>query len=105
MTFAGFFLQENHFAIVKWLVEEVRCPIIDLETELPSTEVCAGAAHCGNLEMLKYLREKHFAWDESIFESATKRGHVHILKYAYEHGCQIEKKTTSPRQQPTLRPL
>ena len=47
----------------------------------------AYAAAGGHLEVLKYLRELQYPWDEKTCEYAAAGGHLEVLKYAHENGC------------------
>lgn len=49
--------------------------------------VCAIAAYQGDLELLKWLRERDCPWDSKTCESAVRGGHLEILQWIRENGC------------------
>jgi hypothetical protein len=70
--------------------------VIEWSSEIPSRvqypgntqkEATRGAATGGHLELLKYLREKGYEWDESTCAYAASEGHVHVLEYLRTNGC------------------
>ena len=48
---------------------------------------CAVAALYGNLECLKYLREKNVKWDHQTVQLARENNHVECLNYALANKC------------------
>ena len=54
---------------------------------------CAIAAKTGQLETLKWLRERHCNWDANTTCFAMWRKHKKILKWALENGCPIRENT------------
>ena len=48
---------------------------------------CAHAAYGGHLEVLKYAHEKGCPWDADTCQEAARGGHLEVLKYAHENGC------------------
>jgi hypothetical protein len=48
--------------------------------------ICAVAAEYGHLEILKYARDNGCEWDASICSSVAENGHFQTLKYAHENG-------------------
>jgi hypothetical protein len=48
------------------------------------------AAHHGQLECLAYILSKGIS-DKQVCTAAALNGHLHCLKYAHEHGCEIDK--------------
>ena len=58
----------------------------DLDDEL-SDGLCTLAAEWGRLEILKWLREKNFPWDEETSRRAASGGHLEMLQWARENGC------------------
>jgi hypothetical protein len=55
-------------------------------------DVCANAADKGHLHVLKYAFENGCPWDQGTCDSAAARGHLQCLKYAHENGCELSTK-------------
>ena len=47
---------------------------------------CGWAAHDGELELLKWLREHEYPWGDTC-RKAAQRGHLHVLEWARENGA------------------
>lgn len=45
------------------------------------------AASRGDLEVVRWLRDKEYPWSEGICMLLARRGHLRALKYARDHGC------------------
>ena len=81
----------------KSLIEAISSDDIDefkrmYEAGFKCNDVCcltSKAAMDGNLEFLKYLLSIGFRMDKVALSKAAVRGHLHILKFAVEHGCVI----------------
>ena len=58
-----------------------------------SDRLCVWAAKEGQLEILKWLRENDFPWDEKTCRLAAGGGHLEILRWAHSNGCPFDKKT------------
>jgi len=54
---------------------------------------CEMAAKAGRLDILEYMRELGYAWNEWTCWKAARNGHLDILRYAHEHGCSWDKET------------
>ena len=67
--------------------EDFPSEIKDLPSGNPFREALKGAARGGHLELLKYLRETGYEWDESTCAAAATEGHVHVLEYLRTNGC------------------
>ncbi len=52
-------------------------------------ECTLAAAACGNLQMLMWIRENGGDWNNQCYDKAARNGHVHIMTYLYESGCEI----------------
>jgi len=63
----------------------------DLDDE--SDSLCALAAALGQLEILKWLRENNFPWDEETCRRAASGGHLEVLQWACANGCQWNERT------------
>ena len=48
--------------------------------------ICNTAAEGGDLEFLQGARANRFTWDEGVCTRAAQKGHLHILRWAREHG-------------------
>jgi hypothetical protein len=59
----------------------------DYEWDDPWTCACAAAG--GHLNVLKWLREapRNFHWDARTVEEASEGGHDDVLQWALAHGC------------------
>ena len=55
------------------------------EKDCPWDELTAG--HGGHLETLKWARENGCPWDKLTCSYAAERGHLEVLKWAREIGC------------------
>lgn len=55
--------------------------------------VCAIAANRGDLDILRELRRKNYAWDALTLTSAAANGHLDVLGWALENGCLWDQKT------------
>ncbi len=49
--------------------------------------MCKVAAKYGRLEMLKWLREQDYPWDEDVPIGAIKYGHIDTFSWAIDNGC------------------
>ncbi len=58
----------------------------DLDDEL-SDGLCTLVAEWGRLEILKWLRENNFPWDEETCRRAASGGHLEMLQWARANGC------------------
>ncbi len=105
----GFAVQHDNFAMVKFL-KEYGCEIplyvleyaaghgniIMLEWLIENggyfyANVCARAAKCGQLEILKILRNKYNCpWDYFTTTGAAEYGHLEVLKWCIENGCEFK---------------
>lgn len=45
------------------------------------------AVGSGNLDVVKYLREKNCDWDSTACSEAAEKGYLDILKWLHENGC------------------
>ena len=50
-------------------------------------DTCSDAAENGHLHVLKWARENGCEWDSSTCANAALNGHLHVLKWARENGC------------------
>ena len=57
--------------------------------------VCMWAAGKGQLEILKWLRENDFPWNEETCARAALFGHLELLQWAHENGCPWKQNTCS----------
>jgi hypothetical protein len=94
-------------AIVKWALDEAGASLESLATAavkrmpvrlevlvfLHETrgarllDVCAYAAACGDVAVLRWARERDFHWDERACVKAASGGHLETLRWARENGC------------------
>ena len=54
---------------------------------------CEFAAYSGNLECLKYAHEQGCPWDKKTCSSAAWQGQLECLKYLHERGCPWNEET------------
>ena len=54
---------------------------------LADPEVCACAASGGHLHVLRWAREHGCPWDAATCARAARGGHLDVLRWAREHGC------------------
>jgi hypothetical protein len=73
-------VQSGSIAKVNWLYAEHDC-------ELP-TDVCEYAAQSGNVDLLKWLRERGRQFRNCNCNPAAEAGHVHVLQYLRAEGCE-----------------
>lgn len=52
-----------------------------------SAKICAAAAQGGHLEVLKWARENGCQWDKCTCANAAGGGHLAVLVWARENGC------------------
>ena len=50
------------------------------------SDTCSSAASRGHLEVLKWLRENGCEWNSSTCNNAALEGHLEVLKWAHENG-------------------
>lgn len=84
-------IKKNHLELVKYMTETT------VKFVGPSTIVNATtwAAEAGHLEMLKYLHESGYPWDQDVCAYAASEGHIDCLKYAHEQGCRMTVSTAA----------
>jgi len=70
-------------SLVKWSLDN-RCPTTN-------PKLIMYASRYGDIETIKYLREKNALWDRRAPLFASKHGHLELLKYLYEEGCDCDK--------------
>ena len=52
-----------------------------------SDRLCVWAAGEGQLEILKWLRENDFPWDEETCAAAALNGHLEVMQWMRANGC------------------
>lgn len=72
---------------VKYFVQSIHIAKYAIENNCPKNKLINASAACGQLEMLKYFREKGYKWNESTCRYAAQYGHLEILKYLHNNGC------------------
>lgn len=80
----------NQLEIIKLLSE-----VHDHEDDSPyqtllqknDTTICAGAAEGGHLDLLMWLRDQGYQWDENACFNAAKNGHLKVLKWLHAQKC------------------
>lgn len=79
---------EGNFDLLKWYYHQ------NYNEDLKKNAItCSLASGEGNLEILKWLRKKGFAWDEETCTLAAYKGNLECLKWARENGCPWNNKT------------
>lgn len=61
--------------------------------EIQAGSICASAACGGHLHVLTWAREIGCDWDENTCTFAAERGHLEVLKWARENGCPWDQQT------------
>jgi hypothetical protein len=51
---------------------------------------CAAAARAGQLECLRFLRDKGCAWDRDTASEAAAGGHLPVLEWVVWNGCDLD---------------
>lgn len=49
--------------------------------------ICAGAAEAGDIEILRWARQNNCPWDVDTTAFAARQGHLKVLQFARENGC------------------
>ncbi|GFR41069.1 hypothetical protein Agub_g1709 [Astrephomene gubernaculifera] len=73
--------REGHLHVVVWLVETLGAAL-----QL-GTEVFSDAAYSGNLELLRWLRERGCPWDADAIAEAARSGCDEALEWLVEQVC------------------
>ena len=58
-----------------------------------NSATCAWAAGMGHLEVLQWARENGCEWDKDTCTYAAKGGHLEVLQWARENGCEWDEET------------
>ena len=58
-------------------------------------DTTAAAATAGSLPCLEYAHEKKCPWGKKTTLFAATNGHLHCLKYTHENGCEWDEETTA----------
>lgn len=72
-------MQSGNFEMVKY---------IEQFTSLDQSCITASAIG-GSIEILQYVFDKGFTWNDSVCQLAMENGHKKFLKYALSHGAPI----------------
>jgi len=91
---------KGHLEIMKWLATGV------LGTSLKTTnpeDPTVVAAMNGQLEVLKWLKEQHYSWNEMVCYGAACNSHLEVLKWVLENGCEWDRSHPLQHHQMTLR--
>ena len=59
----------------------------------PLKKLCNMAAKDGHLEVLKWARENGCEWNSNTCANAAENGHLEVLKWARENGCEWNSNT------------
>lgn len=60
-------------------------------TDVLDARTISKAAQNGHLDVIKYARENGCEWSADTFSEASTEWHLDTLKYAREHGCPWDK--------------
>ncbi|GFR45491.1 hypothetical protein Agub_g6835, partial [Astrephomene gubernaculifera] len=74
----------GHLHVVVWLVEALGDEL------LQEKSVCTAAMESGNLELLRWLRERGWPWGTDAFTQAAAAGCEEVLEWLVEQGCPME---------------
>ena len=58
-----------------------------------NVDLCTAAAYGGQLEVLKWLRENSYPWDEMTCACAASGGYLKMLQWARANGCPWDERT------------
>ena len=72
----------GYLAVLRYAMENGCFSSSDIATQLMTR-----AMESGNLDMLKYLKEKGYPWPSGFYEKAAARGYLDILKWLHQNGC------------------
>jgi hypothetical protein len=64
---------------------------LTLREALASPAACTAAARRGSLRMLKYLRQKGFAWDGMVVQMALRYNHMELVNWAVAEGAPLDR--------------
>lgn len=84
----GIAASNGHMEMIKWLYEKK-------PKMLFGSDICAGAALSGSLEILQWARRKNCFWGFKICNNAAYGGHLELLQWARENGCGWNETTCS----------
>ncbi len=93
--------RNGHMHVLEWMHLEADPPFAFGRSYIPTLDEsldelqlcagaeCAGAASGGQLETLKWMRARTppYPWNGKVYGAAASFGHVHVLDWAWEHGC------------------
>lgn len=66
-------INADNFDVLSWAVDEKKCVLY--------CDVMTTAAKHGNLEIVKWLNDRHCAIDNSAIQTASGAGHLELVKY------------------------
>ena len=94
----GFFQEKNNDKY-KYYVNAIQNGYMDIVVNYHNQNykidnACEIAASGNQLEMLKWLRDKNYPFDEKVCRAAAKHKHFDLLKWLHENGCPWDRKTT-----------
>src|SRR5690606_3694289 len=80
----------NRIELILWLMEH--------DKRIDKYLICADAIVCGQLDILKWLKIKseletdteNFIFTRTNFRIAIKNGHLNVLMWLHENGCDID---------------
>ena len=76
----------GHFELVKYIHHNQTHRACQGLGEYPISAILHAALR-GDLEVVKWLREKGYPWSDGICMLLARRGHLEALKYVRGHGC------------------
>jgi hypothetical protein len=79
----------GHLHILKWMIYDIN---VDFK-ENEEYWTCSWAAHGGKLDVLKWLRDNNFRWNEMTTSQAAVGNHFEVLKYVIDNGCPFDELT------------
>lgn len=79
----------NHLNIIKYMNDIMPNDF----NNITNADMCTIAALMGHFDLLKWLHQNNYCWNENTCCAAALGGHLEILKYLHENGCQWDNLT------------
>jgi hypothetical protein len=79
-------VRDNNIPLIQWLFASQA----DLVGCYDWSDLCYLAADVGNLELLQWARSKNVPWNRYTAEVATSNGHLEVLQWCLENGCEYD---------------
>lgn len=80
-------VNHSNYSVLEWINDNGPMHGYDI------SYVCLFTAQKGDLQMLKWLRERNVPWNNYTCAAAAEFGHYELFVWAYENGCPVNDKT------------